>query len=201
MSNSFDPAEFIRQEAASVAMIADSLGAEFDSAVAELVRCEGKVIVTGAGTSGAIARRMAHLFNVTGTPAIYQNSSDALHGSSAVVTDRDLLVALSKGGESQEINGFIRIAKDRGARVLALSSATENTMNSLADVKVYISAGTGDPQGIIAMGSTLVYAAWGDALAMKVMETRGYSWESVLHSHPGGAVGKYADSLRKQIRL
>lgn len=201
MSQLFDPAEFIRREADAVTQIADNLGSDFDAAVQEFLNCGGKVIVTGAGTSGAIARRMAHLFNVTGTPALYQNSSDALHGSSGVVTSNDLIVALSKGGESKEINGFIQIAKDRGARVMTLSSTTTNSMNALADLQVFIAAGLGDPQGIIAMGSTLAYAAWGDALAMKVMESRGYSWDSVLHSHPGGVVGKNAQKLREQIKL
>ncbi|WP_152188159.1 KpsF/GutQ family sugar-phosphate isomerase [Georgenia satyanarayanai] len=192
-------ARFIEQEGAAVARVAAQVD-ESLLAVADLIReAGGKVIVTGSGTSGTIARRLAHLLSVTGTPALYQNPGDGLHGSLGVATAGDVVIAISKGGESTELAEFIRRTKDRGAKGVVLTAAPESSLAQAADAVVVIDSDSADPGGIIAMGSTLATAAWGDALAILLMGEGGYTWEKVLHSHPGGAVGRNAEELLKAV--
>lgn len=159
--------------------------------VARLINAHaGKVLPTGVGTSGEIARRMAHLLSVAGTPALFIHPTEGLHGRLGAVEGKDVVIAISKGGRSSELNEFARRAKARGAAVVALTSSPQSELGLLADIAVPVPAtDTADPAGVIAMGSTLAVAAWGDALAMILKELRGYGWDQVLATHPGGAVG------------
>lgn len=183
--------EAIKREAGGVALLSSQLDDTFVDVVQMLYRCEGKVFVTGAGTSGAIARRMAHLFSVCGTPSVFIQAADALHGTMGSITPGDLLIAISRGGESAEINEFARRAQDRGAKVIALTAVAKSEIARVAEVVALVESPLGiDPGEVIAMGSTLVAAAWGDAVAYVLMRMRGYTWDSVLHSHPSGAVGQ-----------
>ena len=200
MTNSLSPSQdearkLIVAEAAAVAAIADQIDDTFDAAVEMLLSLPGKVIVVGSGTSGAIARRFAHLLSVCGTPAFFIIAADGLHGTVGAVTTGDLVIAISKGGESAELAGFVQLAKDRGALSIALTANTSSPLGVLVDLAIALDSSSADPGGVIAMGSTLAMAAWGDALAIALMRRRGYSWESVLHSHPGGAVGAHAREL------
>ncbi|QCR18195.1 KpsF/GutQ family sugar-phosphate isomerase [Agrococcus sp. SGAir0287] len=185
----------VLDEAAAVAAVADDLDDSFVEVLEVLLACRGKVFVTGSGTSGAIARRLAHLLSVCGTPAAFLHPMDALHGTMGVLTAADVLLAISKGGESSEINELITIATRRDVRIVALTSAPDSTMAQRAHVVVTLDLGAGDPGGVIAMGSTLATAAWGDALAILLMRQRGYTWEQMLETHPGGAVGKRQDAV------
>ena len=181
----------IHDEAAAVAAVADQLDASFLDVLEQLLACTGKVFITGSGTSGTIARRMAHLLSVCGTPAAFLHPMDALHGTMGVLAPGDILITISKGGESAEINDLIVLARRRDVRIIALTSKPESTMAQLADTVVTLHNREGaDPGDVIAMGSTLVSAVWGDALAILLMRQRGYSWERMLETHPGGAVGK-----------
>ncbi|MEU7885964.1 SIS domain-containing protein [Microbispora bryophytorum] len=187
--------EAVRREAGGVLSVADQLDETFVAAARMLYDCEGKVFVTGAGTSGAIARRMAHLLSVCGTPAVYIQAADALHGTMGAVTAGDILIAISRGGESREINDLTIRVRERGARAIALTAVADSELGRRADLVVTLDSPPGvDPGEVIAMGSTLVTAVWGDALAYVLMRLRGYGWEQVLHSHPSGAVGKIEDA-------
>jgi D-arabinose 5-phosphate isomerase GutQ len=184
----------IRREAAGVASVADQLDDSFPTVVRMLLRCQGKVFVSGSGTSGAVARRMAHLLSVCGTPSVFMQPSDALHGTMGAVTQGDLLIAISRGGGTAEINDLARRVQERGAAVIALTADRESEFGKIADVVVQLTSPPGaDPGEVIAMGSTLVTAAWGDALAYVLMRLRGYRWEQVLHTHPSGAVGTISE--------
>jgi arabinose-5-phosphate isomerase len=191
--------DFIRLEAEAVANVADQVGASFFELADRILDTRGKVIVSGAGTSGTIARRLAHLLNVSGTPSFYQNPSDALHGSLAVAVEGDVLIALSKGGDSTELVDLVSRVKDRGTFTVALTGDPDSPLAKGSDLVVEVSSDAADLGGIIAMGSTLATAAWGDALAMTLMARRNYGWDRVLHSHPGGAVGKGAKQLLEQV--
>ena len=181
----------IIDEAAAVAAVAEQLDDSFLDVFEQLLSCTGKVFIAGSGTSGTIARRMAHLLSVCGTPAAFLHPMDALHGTMGVLTAGDILITLSKGGESAEINDLIVLARRRDVRIIALTSKPDSTMAQLADTVVTLHNREGaDPGNVIAMGSTLVTAVWGDALAILLMRQRGYSWERMLETHPGGAVGK-----------
>jgi arabinose-5-phosphate isomerase len=186
----------IRTEADAVARVADQLDETFVLVMQLLLDCPGKVIVSGAGTSGTIARRMAHLLSVCGTPSFFLDPTDGLHGSLGAVAAGDVLIGLSKGGETSELTELIKRAAVRGANTVALTAMLASPMGRAADVCVLIDSDAADPGTLIAMGSTLAAAAWGDALAQALMAARNYSWEDVLFAHPGGAVGKHGDSPR-----
>jgi D-arabinose 5-phosphate isomerase GutQ len=160
-----------------------------------LLAATGKVIPVGVGTSGVTARRLAHLLSVTGTPALFLHPADGLHGSLGAIEPGDVVIAISKGGQSSELNEFTRRAKTRGAKVIVLTSEEDSELAALGDVTVALPTPDGaDPGGAIAMGSTLIASAWGDALAAALMDARGYPWAEVLFTHPGGAVGHLATS-------
>lgn len=181
----------ILDEAAAVAAVAEQIDESFLAVLEQLLACTGKVFIAGSGTSGTIARRMAHLLSVCGTPAAFLHPMDALHGTMGVLAEGDILITISKGGESAEINDLIVLARRRDVRIIALTSNPGSTMAQLADTVVTLHNREGaDPGNVIAMGSTLVTAVWGDALAIMLMRQRGYTWEQMLETHPGGAVGK-----------
>lgn len=183
--------EVIRREGAGVMSAAEQVDETFLQVVDLLLQCSGKVFVTGSGTSGAVARRMAHLLSVCGTPALFLPGMDALHGTMGAVVEGDVLITISHGGESDELNKLSERVKTRRVPVVALTAQPTSTLGRLADVTVVIDAGPEiDPGGLIAMGSTLVSAVWGDALAYVLMQKRGYGWDEVLFTHPAGAVGR-----------
>ncbi|WP_157970546.1 KpsF/GutQ family sugar-phosphate isomerase [Nakamurella deserti] len=187
--------ETVRLEAAGVLAVVDQIDGSFVAAARLLHDCTGMVFVTGAGTSGAIARRMAHLFSVCGTPSVFIQAADALHGTMGAVTSGDIVVAISRGGGSTEINNLATRVKDRGATVLALTAVPDSELGRRSDVVVTLTSPPGvDPGEVIAMGSTLVTAVWGDAMALVLMRLRGYSWDRMLHTHPSGAVGSLTDA-------
>ena len=183
--------EVLRQDAAAVAAAVSALDAGFVATVRLLLACTGKVLVTGMGTSGATARRIAHLLSVGGTPALFVHAADGLHGGLGAVTAADLVVAISKGGESDELNEYARRAKARGATIVAMTAMPASTLGRLADARLTVrTPPESDFGGKIAMGSALANCAVGDALVAVLMTARGYSWQSFDFTHPGGAVGK-----------
>ncbi|GAA2726678.1 KpsF/GutQ family sugar-phosphate isomerase [Cellulomonas aerilata] len=183
--------DLVRREGRGVTEVAEHLDDTFLAAVDLLTACTGKVFVTGSGTSGAIARRMAHLLAVCGTPSVFLPAMDALHGTMGAVVSGDVLITISRGGESAELNDLSTRVQQRGVPVMAITAARGSTLGTLADLTVVLDVSEQvDPGGVIAMGSTLVAAVWGDALAYVLMRARGYGWDEVLFTHPAGAVGR-----------
>lgn len=192
--------DLVRRESDTVAAVTGVIGNDAFLSVLDLfLRTEGKVIAAGSGTSGTVARRLAHLLSVTGTPALYLNPTDALHGSLGAIAAHDVVVAISKGGGTGELTEFAQRAKVRGATIVALTCRDDSPLNDVADNVVIIPAGDSDPAGAIAMGSTLAMGAWTDAMAMSLMQIRGYSWADVLFTHPGGSVGDQANDILKSM--
>lgn len=183
--------EAVRLEAAGVLSVADQIDDTFTEVADLLTATTGKVFVVGSGTSGAIARRMAHLLAVSGTPSVFVHPMDALHGTMGAFAPTDVLIGISRGGETAEINSLMVLAQKRGLPVVALTAEPTSTLGRGADITVVLTTNEGgDPGGVIAMGSTLVTAVWGDALAYVLMRRKGYGWDQVLETHPAGAVGK-----------
>ena len=181
----------VEREGQAVAGLAPQLDATFVEVVRSVLAAPGKVVTTGTGTSGIMAERLAHLLAVSGTPAFYLPCLDALHGGLGSVTEGDLVIAISKGGHSTELVELTRKLVQRGIPVVALTENRESPFAQAATTIAHVRThpADADPGGLIAMGSTLVSGAWGDALASTLMRLRDHSWRDVVDIHPGGIVG------------
>jgi D-arabinose 5-phosphate isomerase GutQ len=172
-----------------------SLEGELDEGLVDvaelLLATEGHVVVSGSGTSSTIAARLAHLLTVVGVPAFFLSSGDGVHGGAATVTARDALIAISKGGESDELNVLVRVARGAGAPVIAITQSPAATLARSADhVLCHPSPDDLDPGGHIAVGSSVFAAVIGDALCWSIVAVRGVDTDRLREIHPGGAVGK-----------
>ncbi len=177
----------IRAEGKVVAETADQLGDSFVAAARMIANATGIVLTTGAGTSGTIARRMAHLFGTTGMHAFYVNSAEALHGPSAMTNDGDVLIAISKGGSSMEINQFASLARKRGAKVISLTWEPDSELAKLSDVVLIVRPDeSGEGDGVLPFGSTLANGAVGDALCLVCKNLRGFDLGTMVETHPSG---------------
>jgi D-arabinose 5-phosphate isomerase GutQ len=183
--------EVVAGEAKAVAALAAQLDEYVLEVVDLLYACRGHVLVAGAGTSHAVAQRLAHLLSCSGTPALCVDAADALHGGAGAVTAKDVVYLISKGGRSAEVNRFAEIARARGARIVAQTEDPASPLGQVADAVYPVCAEAEvDPYGMIATGSSLVNSAAGDVLCVLLLERRGYTWEAFGMTHPGGAVGE-----------
>ena len=184
-------ANVIRQESEAVAGLANQLPVNFIQATRLLFECKGHVIVSGSGTSHAVALRFAHLLSCCGTPAFFLHPGDSQHGAAGAVRSGDVLIALSKGGETAEVCFLARVARKRGASVIAISEKAESTLAQNSDLVLTIQAPADvDPFGMVATGSSLFNSAFCDALCVALLNLRGYTMDQFGETHPGGAVGK-----------
>ncbi|MCB0910058.1 MAG: SIS domain-containing protein [Propionibacteriaceae bacterium] len=196
-----DARSLVDREAATVAAITSLVGDDaFNAVVDRLLALEGKVITSAAGTSGTVARRLAHLLSVCGTTSLYLHPTEGLHGSLGAVGPGDVVIALSKGGGTGELTEFASRAKARQADLVVMTCRDESPLRELADIVVLIPPGESDPGDAIAMGSTLAMEAWGDALATTLMQLRGYTWEQFLFTHPGGRVGEQTEQILDRVQ-
>jgi arabinose-5-phosphate isomerase len=179
------------REAQAVAALAEQFDQRLLQIAQILLDCRGHVLVAGAGTSAAVAQRFAHLLSCCGTPALYISAADGLHGGAGAITANDVVFLISKGGRSAEINEFAGLAHGRGATVVVQTEAPDAPLARTADAIYAIStAGDVDLFGMIALGSSLVNCAAGDALCALLLEMRGHTREAFAGTHPGGAVGR-----------
>lgn len=156
-----------------------------------MLNCKGHVIVAGSGTSHAVALRFAHLLSCCGTPAMFLHPGDSQHGAAGAVRTEDVLVALSKGGETAEVNFLANVAHERGAKVIGITEKPASTLGKLSDIVLEVKAPEGvDPFGMIATGSSLFNSAYCDAICIVLLNLRGYSLQQFGQTHPGGAVGQ-----------
>lgn len=177
----------IRAEGKVVEDIADQLGESFVEAARAIAESTGVVLTTGAGTSGTIARRMAHLFGTTGMHAFYVNSAEALHGPSAMTAPGDVLIAISKGGSSAEINLFATLARKRGATVISMTWEPESELARISDIVLIVRPDeSGEGDGVLPFGSTLANGAVGDALCLVAKNLRGFDLGTMVETHPSG---------------
>lgn len=180
----------LRAEGDGVHALVDRLDDTFVRAASILLGCRGKVFVGGSGTSGAVARRMAHILSVSGTPALFFSPMDSLHGASGAISADDVVLLISHGGSSYEVVESARIATSHGARVLAMTGRPDSPLGTSAELSLVVTVeGDADIGGVIATGITLAQSAYGDALAEVLMRARGYTWAQFMLTHPAGAVG------------
>ena len=156
-----------------------------------LLDCKGVVLITGSGTSSTIARRLAHTFTCAGIPSYFLDSGQCQHGYSAIITSQDILIAFSRGGETDEVNFLARIAKKRGSKVISILENTKSTLANLSDIILVGAVKVeNEPISTIPLSNTLVQAAIGDVLCAAIHRIKGFDPKDFGQFHPGGAVGK-----------
>jgi arabinose-5-phosphate isomerase len=181
----------IRAEGEVIQEVADQLDESFVEAIRLVSECTGKILITGAGTSGTMARRLAHLLGTCGMSAFFVHPADALHGPSAAVVEGDILIALSKAGKSAEINQFAGVARQRGGKVISWTWEPESELAQLSDVVVVIRPGVkGEGEGVLPFGSSLANGAVGDALTLVAKRLRGFDLAQLTQTHPSGATSE-----------
>jgi arabinose-5-phosphate isomerase len=178
-------------EAAAVRRIADGLGPAFARAVELLAGAKGRIIVSGVGKSGLIARKIASTFTSTGTPAAFLHPVDSLHGDLGIVGRDDVAVVLSKSGSSDELFGLVSQLKRLGVPIVAVTSDPESPLGRQATVVLDASVTEeACPETLAPTASTTVALALGDALAVTLLEVKGFRREDFAALHPGGALGR-----------
>jgi len=178
-------------EAGAVRRVADGLGPAFARAIELLAAAKGRVIVSGVGKSGLIARKIAATFTSTGTPATFLHPVDSLHGDLGIVGRDDVAVVLSKSGNSDDLFGLVSQLKRLGVPIIALTSDADSPLGRQATVVVDASVTEeACPETLAPTASTTVALALGDALAVTLLEVKGFRREDFAALHPGGALGR-----------
>ncbi|WP_206997339.1 arabinose 5-phosphate isomerase KdsD [Trinickia mobilis] len=178
-------------EADAVRGLRNQLDDGFVSAVDFLLSCRGRVVVSGIGKSGHIARKLAATLASTGTPAFFVHPAEASHGDLGMVTADDVFIAMSNSGESEELISILPLLKRLGSKLIAITGRPESSLAKLADV--HLNAGVAKeacPMNLAPTASTTAALAFGDALAMAVLDARGFGADDFARSHPGGALGR-----------
>ncbi len=179
------------QEAAAVAACGTALGAEFGSAVEWILGCSGRVICCGIGKSGHIANKTAATLASTGTPSFFLHAAEAVHGDLGMVTEKDIVLLYTHSGETDELVRLFPSFKSSGARTILITGRPGSTASRLSDL--VLDTGVREeacPNNLAPTTSTTVMLALSDALAISVMESRGFGKDDFAKYHPAGALGK-----------
>lgn len=178
-------------EAAAVASLVDRVGAELERAVELLAETSGKVVVTGLGKSGIIARKIAATLASTGTPAFFVHAGEGVHGDLGMVVKGDCVIAISYSGETREILAMLPLFKRLGLPLVSLTGVTGSTLGRSSDVSLDVSVREeACPLALAPTASTTATLAMGDALALVLMERRGFREEDFAFLHPAGSLGR-----------
>ncbi len=181
----------LRLEAGAVSAVADRLDERFDRAVRLLAAAGGRVIVSGVGKSGLVARKIAATLTSTGTPASYLHPIDSLHGDLGIVGPKDVAVVLSKSGDSQDLFGLVGSLQRLGVPIIAITGSLESPLARVAAVALDGSVSEeACPLDLAPTASTTVALALGDALAVALLELKGFRREDFAALHPGGTLGR-----------
>ncbi|GAC1408553.1 MAG: KpsF/GutQ family sugar-phosphate isomerase [Burkholderiaceae bacterium] len=171
--------------------ISDDLNDPFARAIRLLLSCHGRVVVSGIGKSGHIARKVASTLASTGTPALFVHAAEASHGDLGMITCNDVLIAISNSGEANELLAIVPIIKRMGAHLIALTGSNNSSLARLAHVHLNVHvAQEACPLNLAPTASTTAALAMGDALAVGLLDARGFGEDDFARSHPGGALGR-----------
>lgn len=183
--------EVLEIEAQAILALIPSLDERFARAVEIILACRGRVVVSGIGKSGHIARKIASTLASTGTPAFFVHPAEASHGDLGMVTREDVFIALSNSGESAELLAIVPIIKRQGAKLIALTGEPRSTLAREADVHLYAGARKeACPLNLAPTASTTAALALGDAIAVALMRARGFTRDDFAAAHPGGTLGR-----------
>lgn len=183
--------EVLQIERDAIQRVADSLDSRFEQAVGVLLACAGRVVLSGVGKSGAIARKLAGTFSSTGTPAIFLHPTEAAHGDLGTITDQDVAILLSYRGESDELTLLCPALKRLGVYTIVFTGRADSTLGRMADLVLEIPIEReACPHNLAPTASTTAMLALGDALALATMTARGFTPDDFARNHPAGALGR-----------
>ena len=188
--------EVLRIEAAAVLALTERIDDTFLHALNIILSCagehnKGRVIVSGMGKSGHIARKIAATMSSTGTPAYFVHPAEASHGDLGMITSQDVFIALSYSGESHELMTIIPVIKRQGAQLISITGNPQSSLATAADAHLNIAIDKeACPMGLAPTTSTTATLAMGDALAMALLDAKGFGVEDFARSHPGGSLGR-----------
>jgi arabinose-5-phosphate isomerase len=178
-------------EARAVSELVDRIDESFEEAVSLVDECRGRVVASGIGKSGIIALKIAATLSSTGTPSLFLHPAEAIHGDIGMLIEGDVMIALSNSGETEELVRLLPLVKRLGVPLIAMVGRTASTLAREADVVLDVSIREeACPLGLAPTASTTAALAMGDALAMALVERRGFSAEQFAERHPGGNLGK-----------
>lgn len=181
----------IRLEAEAVSALSTRIDSQFTAACELILNCTGRVIVTGMGKSGHIGKKIAATLASTGTPAFFVHPGEASHGDLGMITKNDIVLAISYSGTSSEIVTLLPLLKRAGIKIISMSANAQSTLGEIAEVNLDISvAFEACPLDLAPTSSTTATLVMGDALAIALLEARGFTAEDFAFSHPGGALGR-----------
>jgi arabinose-5-phosphate isomerase len=199
--------QLLIDETVAITQMGERLDASFEQAVNLILKCSGRVVVTGVGKSGAIGRKMASTFASTGTPSLFLQASEGLHGDLGMVAPGDVLVALSYSGRTDDLLAILPVVRSMGVPVIALTGNMQSFLADHADAVLDVSVSKeACTLNLAPTSSTTATLAMGDALAICVMNQRKFSIEDFARFHPGGTLGRgltlrVGDLMRTGARL
>jgi arabinose-5-phosphate isomerase len=181
----------LRAEGEAVVSLAETLDAPYAEAVRWMAECDGRVLVSGLGKSGIVARKIAATLTGTGTPALFVHPVEALHGDLGIATREDILLAISRSGGNEEILALVASLSAHGVRCIGMTAEADSALATRADLLLHTPMdGEACPLGLSPTTSTTLAVAVGDALAMSLLEVRGFRREDFAVLHPSGALGR-----------
>lgn len=199
----------IRLESEAIAQLQHYIDDDFEKAIAALMQCKGRVVVSGIGKSAIIAQKIVATLNSTGTPALFLHAADAIHGDLGMVQQDDVVLVISKSGESPEIKVLVPLIKNFGNLLIGMVGNTNSYLAHRADFVLNTTvAQEACPNNLAPTTSTTAQLVMGDAIAVCLMEQRGFRMEDFAKLHPGGALGKklylrvsdlYPDNEKPQV--
>ncbi len=178
-------------EAQAILDLQDKLDEKFDEAISLMLTCKGKVVVTGMGKSGQIARKISSTLSSTGTPSVYVHPAETSHGDLGILGTEDVILAISYRGETDELQHLLNFAKRKGLKLISLTGNLKSTLALASDVALDVSIKEeACPLSLAPTASTTAALAMGDALAVTTMTKRGFKIEDFAQNHPGGSLGR-----------
>jgi arabinose-5-phosphate isomerase len=183
--------DVLRIEARSIEAVAARLSGTFADAVSRIRDCRGRVVVSGIGKSGHVARKLAATLASTGTPAFFVHAAEANHGDLGMITPDDVVIMLSNSGETDELLTLAPHVRRQGAALIAMTGNQQSSLAQAADLHLDAAVDSeACPLGLAPTASTTAMLALGDALALALLDARGFSADDFARSHPGGALGR-----------
>lgn len=193
--------EVLEIEARAIRSMTRRLGRSFEQAVQTLFDCEGRVILTGMGKPGFIARKIAATMASTGTPSLYVHPAEAVHGDLGMIAEKDVLIAISQSGETEEIVRLLSTIKRIGVPLIAMTSNVKSTLAKNADIILDLGVDReACPLNLAPSASTTASLAMGDALALSLLKKRGFKQEDFARFHPGGSLGRKLLKVKDLMR-